>query len=348
MAPGATLAFAWSPKRPGNWLFHCHFIAHIASEQRMVPPPAGHRVENHALEEMAGLVTGIVVRARPGDRPETITPRRRLRLYANARSAFFGDKPGLGFVLQEGARAPARDSIRIPGTPIVLVRDEPVEITVVNRAPSAITVHWHGIELDSYYDGVPGWSGESTRVAPAIAPGDSFVVRMTPDRAGTIIYHTHNEEAEQPASGLYGPLIITGPGETWDATTDRVFLMGWGGPGPTAPPFLNGRADSPPVELEVGKTYRLRFINITASNNQRIGLLNDSLPVEWRRFAKDGWGFPAHQAVSVPAVLLLGAGETYDFSFTPRNLATLTLEITTSIFQRPPVVMRVPVVIRRP
>jgi FtsP/CotA-like multicopper oxidase with cupredoxin domain len=45
------------------------------------------------------------------------------------------------------------------GPPIVLTRGQPVEIEVVNRVKDPTAIHWHGIELESYYDGVPGWSG---------------------------------------------------------------------------------------------------------------------------------------------------------------------------------------------
>ena len=345
MLPGSTLALTWSPRRPGHWLYHCHFIAHIARAQHLgaAHPEYAH---SHALGGMAGLVVGIEVRPRPGDAPAAPPPpARRLWLFADERAGYFAERPGYGFVLQEGAE-PALDSIRIPGTPILLHRDEPVEITVVNRTHVGMSVHWHGIELTSVYDGVPGWSGDSSRVAPLIAPGDSFTVRMTPDRAGTFIYHTHADEAEQLASGLYGPLVVLAPGESWDAEHDRVFLMGWGGPGAAAPPFMNGSASPPPVRLHVGESYRLRFINITPSNNQRIRLLADSVtPTTWRVFAKDGAQVSPAQAVETSANLSLGAGETYDYAFARAQPARYMLEVTTAIFQRRPVVMRVPVIV---
>ena len=345
MRPGNTLALTWSPKRPGNWLYHCHFIAHIERAQHLGATHAEHE-HNHALGGMAGLVVGIEVRPRPGAAGEAPpAAARRLRLFADERAGYFGDRPGYGFVLQEGDE-PAPDSIRIPGTPILLQRDEPVEITVVNRTRVGMSVHWHGIELTSVYDGVPGWSGDDSRVAPLIGPGDSFTVHMTPDRAGTFIYHTHAEEAAQLASGLYGPLIVLGPGESWDAEHDRVFLMGWGGPGAEAPPFMNGSASPPPVRLRVGQSYRLRFINITPSNNQRIRLLADSTTATtWRVFAKDGAQVTPAQAVETSANLSLGAGETYDFSFERSQPARYTLEIATAIRRRRPVLMRVPVIV---
>lgn len=345
MTPGTTLALTWSPKRPGHWLYHCHFIAHIEHLQHLAAPHAEH-AHNHALGGMAGLIVGIEVKPRRGDVAETPPPTaRQLRLFADQKDGVYGDKPAYGFVLQEGAE-PARDSIRIPGTPLLLQRGEPVAITILNRTAVGMSIHWHGIELTSVFDGVPGWSGNDANIAPLIAPGDSFTVHLTPDRAGTFIYHTHADEAEQLASGLYGPLVVLKPGEHWDAEHDRIFLMGWGGPGPTAPPFLNGAAAPPPVRLHVGETYRFRFINITPSNNQRIQLLSDSTTsTTWRVFAKDGAEVSPAQAVDMKADLRLGAGETYDFTFMRAAPATFTLVITTGIFRQPPKVMRIPVVV---
>ena len=349
LRPGATMALTWRPSRPGNWLFHCHFIRHIEGSQHQGEPHVEY-AHNHALGGMAGLVTGIEVRPRPQDAVEaTAEPVRRLRLFANERARHFGDRPGYGFVLQDGAQPPT-DSIRIPGTPIVLRRDEPVAITVVNRTRVGMSVHWHGIELISLYDGVPGWSGDPRRIAPLIAPGDSFTVNFTPDRAGTFMYHTHADEAEQLASGLYGPLVVLGPGEEWDAEHDRILLMGWGGPGPEAPPFLNGAVSPAPMRLRVGGSYRLRFINITPSNNQRIRMVEGSGGpaahlTTWRRYAKDGALAPPHQAVDVPADQEVGAGETYDFTFQRGSAGRYTIEIATFIRGRPPVVMQVPVTV---
>lgn len=345
MTPGNTLALSWSPKRPGHWLYHCHFIAHIEHLQHLAAPHAEHE-HNHALGGMAGLIIGIAVRPRRGEAAEVQPqPVRRLRLFADQKDGVYGARPAYGFVLQEGAE-PARDSIRIPGTPLLLRRDEPVAITVINRSAVGISIHWHGIELTSLFDGVPGWSGTNASVAPLIAPEDSFTVHLTPDRAGTFIYHTHADEAEQLASGLYGPLIVLAPGEEWDAEHDRIFLMGWGGPGATAPPFLNGSASPPPVRLRLGELYRLRFINITPSNNQRVRLLADSVtPTTWRLYAKDGAQVAPAQAMEMPADLQLGAGETYDFSFVRPVPGRYTLVITTRIFRQPPREMRVPVVV---
>ena len=102
------------------------------------------------------------------------------------------------------------------GPTLVLQRGEPVEITLVNRLAEPTAIHWHGMELDSYYDGVHGWSGVGTRITPLIEPGGTFAVRFTPPRTGTFIYHTHLHDDRQLTSGMYGALVVVEPGETFD------------------------------------------------------------------------------------------------------------------------------------
>jgi FtsP/CotA-like multicopper oxidase with cupredoxin domain len=353
MKSGSTMSMTWSPTRPGNWLFHCHLVYHIAADIRL--SPLEHRstahAMNHATDEMAGLVMGITVKPRAGQRilrQDALPPQRSLRLYANTRPNVFGTKPGYGFVLQDGPNPPAPDSIRIPGTPIHLVRGERTQITVVNRTPVPITVHWHGIELESYYDGVAGWSGANARVAPVIAANDSFVVRLTPDRAGTFIYHTHADESEQLNSGLYGPLLITEPGQAIDTTTDRIFLLGLGGPGDAPPPWVNGSGAPGAITLKTGRTYRFRLINITPNGREDVVLRADSAVQQWRAFAKDGATLPEWQATVGPARVRMGAGETTDFEFTPTRPGDLVLESTVKSLGVPAKVVRQPIVVRAP
>jgi manganese oxidase len=326
MAPGWTMHLEWTPERPGNWLFHCHIMAHMSGDQRLdrlagtgAPSPASHH-GGHAKHDMAGLVLGITVHPAPGARAAAEEPpRRRLQLFASSREGVFGTRPGYGFVLQDGDATPAADSIRIPGTPIVLTHGEPVEIMVLNRLAQPLAVHWHGLELESYFDGVAGWSGEGGSIAPAIVPGDSFVVRLTPRRAGTFMYHVHGEHGEELASGLYGPLLVLEPGQTHDPARDLVFVIGEAGPGVFrgggTPPFVNGTTSPPPVEMVAGETYRLRFMHIAANAGQQVTLRGPG-EVQWRALARDGADYGPELAKWYPAVNA-GPGMTYDFEFVP-------------------------------
>ena len=76
LGPGGTFSLTWKPTRPGNWLFHCHDNFHLLQGGSLdgkppVPPAAGHHVENHALEMMAGPVMGITVTGVSAEPPES-------------------------------------------------------------------------------------------------------------------------------------------------------------------------------------------------------------------------------------------------------------------------------------
>jgi FtsP/CotA-like multicopper oxidase with cupredoxin domain len=297
---------------------------------------------------MAGLVVGMTVLRGKEHKVSRASylQSRKLSLFVNERQNVYDSHPGYGFVLQEGA-APPPDSVRPSGSTIVLTTGQPVEVNVVNRTHEAVTVHWHGIELESFYDGVGDWSGVGRTIAPAIEPGKSFVVRMTPRRAGTFIYHTHNEEGGQLASGLYGPLIVLNPGEVRDTVTDRIFLMGSSGPGDGVPAALNGLREPPPIQLSINTPYRFRFINISPSPGKMVVLLGaDGKAVEWRTFAKDGANLPEQQVNEVQAQQLLAPGETYDYTYRPGKAEALTMQITTYEHLFKPKVMSVPVIVR--
>ena len=332
MAAGATMTMTWVAARPGNWLFHCHLIYHIDADLRLsdhVPDELEGRTTGHAEQMMAGLVMGIRIAPARGSSP-AVDPvaRRSLRLFIDQKADVFRDKPGYSFVLQEGATPPASDSVRFPSSTIVLHKNEPTEITVINRAGTESSIHWHGIELESFYDGVGGWSGAGTHLAPVIAPGDSFVVRMTPDRAGTFIYHTHSDESVQLPSGLYGALLVVDKERPRDPN-ERIFLMGEGGPQADAVPFVNGSATPPGVELHTGVTSRFRLINISAASAKRVRLMADTTIQQWRAFAKDGADLPSRQAIMRRSEVLLGPGETVDFEVTRAKPEVLTLEVIT-------------------
>ncbi|AHG92470.1 multicopper oxidase type 2 (plasmid) [Gemmatirosa kalamazoonensis] len=329
---GEWMSIVWSPDRAGNWLFHCHILAHMSAAQRL------GATDGHEAHDMAGLLLGITVRPPPGAHTAAATarPARVLQLYADTRPRVFGERPGFGFVLQDGARTPAPDSIRIPGMPLVLTRGEPVQITVHNRLPTPIGVHWHGIELESYYDGVGGFSGAAGRIAPMIAPGDSFIARMTPPRAGTFIYHVHSERGDELVSGLYGPLLVLEPGAPLDARVERLLVIATGGPGADAPTFVNGKATPDTLSLVAGTRYRLRVIDISANDAHALALREPGGALAtWRVIGRDGRDVPAAQAVPQPARENTAAGVTRDFELTPTAPGDYALSIALIVAGRP-------------
>jgi FtsP/CotA-like multicopper oxidase with cupredoxin domain len=219
-----------------------------------------------------------------------------------------------------------------PGPPLVLVQGEPVSIRVTNRLSEPTAVHWHGIELDSYYDGVPGWTGDPGHVTPMIQPGKSFEVRFTPPRAGTFIYHTHMNDLSQLSCGLYGPIIVLPPGEKFHPETDRIFIISRFVTRREGVELLNGAAELQPLEWRAGVTYRLRFIDITANGAARVTLEQNGVPVEWSALAKDGADLPAAQALAARASFTIAPGETYDFTFRPERASTMELMVELPFF----------------
>lgn len=350
---GETMRISWVPETPGNWLFHCHLIRHTSPLQRMVGETAageGGAHGDHAHDGMAGMIMGITVRPRAGEARAEPRPARRLRLFTGRREKAVGGEPAVGFVLQEGSGVPAADSVRVPGTPLVLTRGEPTEIVVHNRLDFPFAVHWHGLEVESRFDGVAGWSGSPGHAVPPIAPGDSFVVRITAPRAGTFIYHVHSEPGPQLAQGMYGALLVLDRGERFDPERDRVFVLGSHGTDIDAQaPLVNGQAEPRLPEFRSGKTYRLRFIHISPDDTKRVKLRAGEKAEEWRLVAKDGAELPRSLARTAPAELRLGVGETYDVLWTPRGRGERTLEVHTAFYgvtRRKPHEVKIPVRIR--
>jgi FtsP/CotA-like multicopper oxidase with cupredoxin domain len=332
---------AWVPERAGNWMFHCHDNFHVLRNAPIdgsgLPPEHQQHPKNHALEMMGGLVMGIEVRDRGG--PSVVAQsgtRRRLRLVARVDSGGTGSEPAYGYVLQEGGRStPARGPL-IPGPTIVLTRGEPVAITVVNELPEATAVHWHGIELESYFDGVAGFAGNGTRIAPAIAPRDSFEARFTPPRSGTFIYHPHADEVRQQKAGMSGALVVVDSRESFNPSNDIVLLLTTPRTDDEANDYtlINGRKDPSPLDLRVGQRYRLRIVDIhTFRPSMIVRLLRDSALVRWRPIAKDGMDLPAARAIVRPAIQQMGNGETYDFELTPTEPADLRFTVTSAAGQ---------------
>jgi len=332
---GETRKFLWIPGQEGRWLLHCHMLDHMSDEYRyfgartFASGANGH--SEHGAAGMAGLVLGITVLPAGKARAEAAnpSPARKLTLLARERPPSEGVPLARVFQLQDGPQPPPLEAAGVPGPPIVLTQGQPVEITILNQLRAPTAVHWHGIELESFYDGVPGWGGAGREVTPPVEPGKSFVARFTPPRAGTFIYHTHWHDPVQLWSGLYGPLLVLKPGEKYDPETDRAFVIGLGGPDDfQSPVVLNGSPQPSRIILKAGVAYRFRFINITPSNAAlQVSLVAGVTPVRWRALAKDGQDLPPAQATERDARLIVTVGESCDFEFRPSAPATLQLEV---------------------
>jgi FtsP/CotA-like multicopper oxidase with cupredoxin domain len=254
-----------------------------------------------------------------------------VHLFVDRRARVFGDLPGFGFVVQAGSQIPARDSIRIPGSPLLLERGKPVAVVVHNRLTTPAAIHWHGIELESYYDGVGGWSGLDAHIAPMIPPDSTFVARFTPPRAGTYIYHIHSESGDELASGLYGPLIVLDPDKPFDERYDHVFVIAADGPKPDHAVAVNGSRAPDTLRLVAGETHRVRLIDISANDVHLTTLRGPDGPVSWRLLAHDGWDVSSAEREPRVARTVTSAGTTQDYEIALAVPGDYTLVVAQAI-----------------
>jgi len=359
MSQFTTMVITWVPERAGNWLFHCHFQEHATphpplevvspsgERQRIASAPSHREMSahgNHALTGMGGLVLGIRINPRRGQgTAATVRAHRRLRLVAIQDDHFPDSVPSMRFVLEDPQSGEHRVDAG-PGSspPIYLIRGEPVSITVVNQMHEATAVHWHGIELESYFDGVADFSGSGRKLAPIIAPQDSFEARFTPPRAGTFIYHSHVDEPRQHRAGLVGALIVRDTAMR-SASEELILLIksARAGRGPPNRFEINGRINPDTIVLVLGRKYRLRVIamqtgipgpvvSITARPDSSKPNLRDTLIVQWRQIAKDGADL-TNEVGAKPARQSVGMGETYDFELVPERRGVLRVEVRSAL-----------------
>jgi FtsP/CotA-like multicopper oxidase with cupredoxin domain len=319
---GHVFEMTWTPDRAGNWLFHCHMLVHMVPSNALHPegvqPAADSPAHDHSAG-MGGLVIGITVLpdTNPARASVAASTARKLQLVIS-------EHPGKIPLYQlqvNDSKVPAVPEKDKPpallGPPIFLTRGEATEIEVKNLTTNPTAIHWHGMELESYYDGVPGWTGSGQQTTPAIAPGTSFVARMTPPHAGTYIYHTHWHDETQLLNGLYGPLIVLEPGQKFDPELDRIIVFSEGQYAPFGYLLLvNGHPEPNPLELHAGTRYRLRFINITdEAEDLRVRLTNKNVPAQWKVIARDGVDLPPAQLRTSAADMEITVGETYDVEY---------------------------------
>jgi FtsP/CotA-like multicopper oxidase with cupredoxin domain len=322
----STMTVEWTPSRPGTWLFHCHLSFHVTADLRLPSSPGAH--DDHGGQHMAGLVVGIEVAPGPSDLIAE-GPVVSEDLYVNK----WGEEQGYryGFTIDPAARPGPDDET--PGPLLVYSQYQAVDMTVHNRLPVPTGIHWHGLELDAWADGVPDYSRSAGRTSPAIQPGESFTYRLSMMRPGTFIYHSHLNDIDQLTGGLYGPLIVLPQGQQFDPRFDHILAKGWQTPEPAGPNDIeiNGKQVQPVGHATVGETHRFRLINIAPAGQASARIVRDGELVPVRLLAKDGADLPEHQRIMVDELPIIGVGETADFTWTPTEPGTYTLYVGRTI-----------------
>ena len=233
---------------------------------------------------------------------------------------------------------------QVPGPMIRVTEGDTLRVTLRNELNQPTSIHWHGLHVPNPMDGVPPFTQE------AVVPGASFTYEFTVSHAGTFMYHSHVDAAEQIDRGLYGPLIVDPqPGSGQPTQFDREFTMmlsAWNLPQPARSADdemadmvgMPGMEEAAPDAEEQGTVAMQMDYNYFTINGKafpaapawtvnegelvRVRLINISNlahPMhlhgqDFKVVAKDGESWRPEQQL-VMNTLSVDAGETYDIVF---------------------------------
>jgi FtsP/CotA-like multicopper oxidase with cupredoxin domain len=134
------------------------------------------------------------------------------------------------------------------------------------------------------------------------------------------------DETDQIRGGMYGPLLVLEPGDTFNKDIDRVIVIGGSvHKGEYHHTTINGQIEPAPQKFQVGTQYRLRFINISPDATVEMKLTKNGETQRWISLANDGADLPSALRVERDAMLRFSPGETYDFLWTPSSPGKDTL-----------------------
>ena len=105
----------------------------------------------------------------------------------------------------------------IPGPNLEFEEGEFAIINVTNKMDVETSVHWHGMILPNFYDGVPYLS------TPPIRPGETLQYKFALKQSGTYWYHSHTGLQEQ--RGVYGSIQINPKEEIFKYDHDLVLVL---------------------------------------------------------------------------------------------------------------------------
>ena len=197
----------------------------------------------------------------------------------------------------------------VPGSMIRVTAGDHIRVTFINHFPTATAVHWHGLEVPTDADGVPGLGMKP------IQPGRTYVYDFTVHDVdvGTHWYHSHYDDMEQVAGGFYGAFIVDPRPGTLLAQqaikadmdyTEFISTMpgGWY--------VINGKSfpDTQPILVRHGQTVHIRLIGADTMMMHPMHLHGHFFNI----VAEDG------HMLAQPIqkdTLQVAPGETYDLTF---------------------------------
>lgn len=186
----------------------------------------------------------------------------------------------------------------VPGPAIRVDEGDHVRFVVTNEMEQPTAIHWHGLLLPNNMDGVPFIT------QPPINAGETFVYEFTVRNAGTHMYHSHLNAAEQVTRGMLGAFIVTPADKSREPVVqaDYNIILNDSTLGFT----LNGKSFpyTQPIVARLGDKIRVRYMNE--------GLMIHPMHlhgIPQLVFAKDGYALPTPYMCDT---VNIAPGERYD------------------------------------
>ena len=105
----------------------------------------------------------------------------------------------------------------IPGPVLRFTEGDYAVIYVENQMDEETSIHWHGILLPNFFDGVPYLT------TPPIMPGETLRYEYPLRQSGTYWYHSHTMLQEE--IGVFGAFIIEPESETLEYDEDLILVI---------------------------------------------------------------------------------------------------------------------------
>jgi FtsP/CotA-like multicopper oxidase with cupredoxin domain len=172
----------------------------------------------------------------------------------------------------------------VPGPEIRVTEGEKVRVVVKNDMPFSTSIHFHGVILPNAMEGVPYIT------QPPIKPGETFVYEFQAreGNAGSHMYHSHHNSAEQVTKGLLGAFIIEAkdPASRPAFDIEHTMILN---DGPIGAFTINGKGfpATQPIVAKRGQRVLVRFMNE--------GLMIHPMHLHgmpMQVIARDGWLLP--------------------------------------------------------
>ncbi len=143
----------------------------------------------------------------------------------------------------------------VPGPEIRVTEGDKVRFQVKNELPESSSIHWHGLHVPNKMDGVPYVT------QPPIKPGESFTYEFVAKPAGSHMYHSHHNAADQVTRGLLGAFVVEPKDKSKDPEydSDYTLVLNDYNVGLT----INGKSfpATGAIVADKGERIRVRFMN---------------------------------------------------------------------------------------